>query len=91
MAEQLLRRRIRDPLTSNPPRRVCGHLWQAETKRTELYGWRNGDGCVVLPTGDGGVGGNGEPTPKRSLLRGGVVVVGLWRKGGWPTAQRAQL
>jgi hypothetical protein len=31
---------------------------------------------------DGGVGGNGEPTPEHSLSRGGVVVVGLWQKGG---------
>ena len=31
---------------------------------------------------DSGVGGNGEPTPNLSLKRGGVVVVGLWQKGG---------
>jgi hypothetical protein len=41
---------------------------------------------------DGGVGGNGEPTPNLSLPRGGVVVVGLWwKRGKWSTAHRAHL
>jgi hypothetical protein len=49
-AEQLLRQRIRDPLAYNPSCRVCGLLRQGETKRSELYGWHNDSGCVVLST-----------------------------------------